>query len=134
MLPVANATDLRLTPPFLLLACGGSRGTLTVEVEGLTGATDLLLITEARDEEGKQAAISCVTVDADPFDASTTLEAIVGETPCEDSDPIDLAAGVYQLTTATIAGGAEDPTACAAYTAEVDGDVTVVAPELGDCG
>ena len=119
----------------LLLALTGcaSTGTITVEVADVTGSEGLLLITEARDAEGKQAAVSCVAIDADPFEVTTTLEEIVGATPCEDSAPITLGPGTYDLLTGVLAGGDTEPSACATAQAEVDGDVTVTMPALGAC-
>ena len=119
-------------PLLLLLACASS-GTITVVYEGVTGADGLLLITDARDAEAKQSAISCVSVDADPFDVTVTLEEIVGSTPCEDSAPIVLGPGTYDLSGGVLAGGDTEPSLCTAAQVEVDGDVTVTMPALGPC-
>lgn len=116
----------------VLLACA-SPGTLTVAYEGVTGAEGLLLITEARDAEGKQAAISCVEIDADPFDVSVTLEEIVGSTPCEDSAPIVLGPGPYDLTVGVLAGGDTEPSQCGSAQVTVDGDVRFSMPALSAC-
>ncbi len=120
--------------PVLLLgsACAGP-GYVTVVVEGVSAAEGQYLITEARDENGNQAAIACVQIDADPFDWTGELEAIVGPTPCEDSAPTELPAGDYELITGVIAGGETEPSACAYADVEVDGDVTVEMPALGAC-
>lgn len=113
----------------------GDPGTITAVIDDVTGANtgNMLLITEARDENGNQAAIFCEPITADPFSASQVLEAIVGPTPCEDSEPIELAAGAYSLLTAVMEGGAEGPSQCAESTVDVDGDVTVTMPALGAC-
>jgi hypothetical protein len=125
---------VRLLPALLLAACAsGSPGYVTVVNEGVGASDGLLLITEARDADGNQAAVLCTSIDADPFDATAQLEAIVGDTPCEDSEPVELAAGTYDLLTATIAGGETEPRACATAQVEVDGDVTVTMPALGAC-
>lgn len=108
-------------------------GTITVMVEGVTGADGLLLITEAKDENGNQAAISCIPIDADPFSATFEMEEVVGPTPCEESGPIELVGGTYDLLSATLAPGEMEPRACAEAVAEVDGDVTVDMPSLGAC-
>lgn len=113
-------------------ACA-SPGTITLVVEGVTGAEGLLLITEARDEEGKQAAIACTTIDADPFDVTQVLEEIVGATPCEESTVLTLDPGTYDLATGVIAGGETEPTQCAEAQVSVDGDVSVTMPALGAC-
>lgn len=125
--------SFRALSVLLLLGCKGDPGFITVVVEGLTGSEGLLLITEARDAEGNQAAISCVSIDADPFETTVELEAIVGPTPCEVSEPIELDGGTYDLLTATILGGETEPRACATAQVEVDGDVSVTMPALGDC-
>lgn len=123
----------RLLCVLLLVGCNGDPGFITVVVEDVTGSEGLLLITEARDADGNQAAISCVSIDADPFDHTGELEAIVGPTPCEDSEPVELDAGVYDLLTATILGGETEGRACATAEVEVNGDVSVTMPALGDC-
>jgi len=119
-----------------LVGCGaGDPGFITVEVDGVTGSVGLLLITEARDADDadRQAAIHCVAIDADPFAITFDLEEIVGATPCEESEPLLLDAGPYDLLTATIAGGETEPRSCATASVEVDGDVTVTMPALGAC-
>lgn len=121
----------------LTLGCDGSDalpGTITVDVSGVVGAEGKLLIAEAVDTNGNQAAILCVPIDADPFGLEAPLEAIVGPTPCEESEPIDLPAGTYDLTIVTMQGGSQSPDSCATTTAEVDGPITVTVPELGACG
>lgn len=121
---------------FLVLAAcdAGEPGTITVTVDGVTGAEGLLLITEARDDDGNQAAVHCLPIDADPFSATVVLEEIVGPTPCEESSPINLDPGVYTLLTATIVGGETEPETCAEGEVEVDGDVEITMPALGACG
>ncbi len=106
---------------------GGAPGTITVTASGLTGAQGKLLITEAR-AGANQAAISCIPITADPFSTSAVLEAIVGPTPCEDSAPIALTAGTYDLLSVVMIGGAAGPEVCARGSAVVDGDVTVALP------
>lgn len=123
----------RVLPVLLLGSACASPGYLTVVVEGVTASEGQYLITEARDENGNQAAIACVMVDADPFDWTGELEAIVGPTPCEDAEPIELPAGTYELLTGVIAGGATEASICATASAEVDGDVTVEMPALEAC-
>lgn len=108
-------------------------GTITVVATGVTGAQGRLLITEARAADGRQAAIACTPIDADPFAATVVLETVIGPTPCEDSSPITLAPGTYSLLTAVLQGGSTTPDACARATAAVDGDVTVTMPALGAC-
>ena len=106
---------------------GGAPGTITITASGLTGGQGKLLITEAR-IGANQAAISCIPITADPFSTSAVLEAIVGPTPCEDSSPISLAAGTYDVLSVVMVGGAAGPEVCARGTAVVDGDVTVALP------
>lgn len=119
-----------------LLSAGcdaGAPGVVTVVVSGVADAEGLLLITEARDADGNQAAVACVPIDANPFDATFALEEIVGATPCEESAPITLDGGTYDLLTGVIAGGATEATSCAEAQVVVDGDVTVEMPALGAC-
>lgn len=112
---------------------GPQPGTITVQVAGVAGASGKLLITEARTSDGRQAAISCVPIAADPFATTVVLETIVGPTPCEESAPIELAAGTYTLRTVVMMGGSMTPEQCASSSVVVDGDVTVAMPPLGAC-
>ena len=114
-----------------LLACGDSAapGTITVTTTGVAGFQGKLLITEAR-LTGRQAAIHCAPIAADPFSSTVVLETIVGPTPCEDSAPITLDPGTYDLLTAVIMGGSMTPDVCARAQVVVDGDVTVTMPAL----
>lgn len=116
-------------------ACGDdpSPGTITVTASGITGAQGKLWLTEAR-LAGRQAAIACVPIDADPFSATVVLEAIVGPTPCEDSAPIELAAGTYDILTAVMMGGAPAPDVCARGQVVVDGDAAITMPALTAAG
>jgi hypothetical protein len=126
----ASWASSQLVVVALVAACGGEDGgepgTITVAVNGVTGGQGKLLITEAR-IAGRQAAISCVPIAADPFTASVVLEEIVGPTPCEDSAPISLDAGTYDLLSVVMMGGGA-PETCARGQAVVDGDVTVAMP------
>lgn len=112
-------------------ACGDSAapGTITVTTTGVAGFQGKLLITEAR-LTGRQAAIHCAPIAADPFASTVVLETIVGPTPCEVSSPITLDPGTYDLLTAVIMGGSMTPDVCARAQAVVDGDVTVTMPAL----
>lgn len=113
----------------VLAACGDDPepGTITISAHAITGGQGKLLITEAR-IGGRQAAISCVPIAADPFDATEILEAIVGPTPCETSAPIVLDAGTYDIKSVVMMGGAASPTTCAVGRVEVAGDVTIELP------
>lgn len=114
-------------------ACGddGAPGTITVTAAGVTGGQGKLLITEARvASDGRQAAIHCQPITADPFSATVVLETIVGPTPCEASSAITLDAGTYDLLTAVIMGGSMTPDLCARGQVTVDGDVTITMPGL----
>lgn len=120
----------------LVAACGDpapSPGTITVSVSGITGKQGKLLITEAR-IQGRQSAISCVPIDADPFSATVVLEEIIGPTPCEDSAPIAVPGGVHDLLSAVIMGGAVTPEICARGQVSVDGDVSITLPGLTAAG
>ena len=117
-------------------ACGddGAPGTITVTATGVTGSQGKLLITEARADDGRQAAIHCQPITSDPFSATAVLETIVGPTPCEVSSPITLDAGTYSLLTAVIMGGSMTPDLCARASVTVDGDVAVTMPALTAAG
>ena len=119
---------------FLLACVTTDPGEITVVAEGIVGATGLLLVTEALDVDGNQAAIACLSIDADPYDATFTMEEIVGSTPGEDSAPIELDGGEYTISSGVIAGGETTPSQCAEATVTVDGDVTVTLPAFEACG
>jgi hypothetical protein len=119
-----------------LTACGDpapSPGTITVTASGITGKQGKLLITEAR-IEGRQSAISCVPIDADPFSTTVVLEAIVGPTPCEDSAPIEAPGGTHDILSAVIMGGQMTPEICARGQVMVDGDVSLTLPAFTAAG
>lgn len=116
---------------FVVGACR-SPGILTVTVDGVTDADGLLWVTEARDADGNQAAVACVAIDADPYDGSTPLLAIIGDTPCDPSEPIALDPGHYTVTSVVLPGGG-DPLQCTAGEVDVDGDVTLALPAMDGC-
>lgn len=125
-----------LTMGSTLIACGDpapSPGTITVSASGITGKQGKLLITEAR-IEGRQSAISCVPIDADPFSVTVVLEAIVGPTPCEDSAPVMVDGGTHDILSAVIMGGSMTPELCARGQVVVDGDVTLTLPAFTAAG
>lgn len=111
----------------------GKPGTITVTASGVTSGQGKLLITEARAADGRQAAISCQPLTPGSFSSSAMLETIVGPTPCEDSSPIVLELGAYDLLTTVIMGGSMTPEQCARATVQVDGNVAVTMPALGPC-
>ncbi len=115
----------------VVAACGdgAAPGTITVTTTGVTGFQGKLLITEAK-LVGRQAAIHCAPIAADPFSSTVVLETIVGPTPCEASSPVSLDPGTYDLLTVVIMGGAVTPDVCARAQAVVDGDVAVTMPAL----
>lgn len=128
----------RLAVLFLSALIGGCTtgdpGTITVVVEGVTGAQGLILLNEARvAEDGRQAAFSCTAIDADPFSTTEVLLELTGNDPCTLGGAILLDPGLYDITTVTIAGGSQTPTSCATDQVEVDGDVEIEMPALGAC-
>ena len=118
-----------------LVACGDdpAPGTITVSAHAVTGGQGKLLITEAR-IGGRQAAISCIPIAADPFDATVILETIVGPTPCETSSPIVLDAGTYDIKSVVMMGGAAAPDTCAVGQVEVAGNVAIDLPAFTAAG
>src|SRR5262245_41304201 len=106
-------------------ACGdnspGNPGTIAIRASGITGGTGKLPITEAR-IDGRQAAVSCIPIEADPFTTTAVLEEIVGATPCEESNPITLDGGLYAIRSVVQMGGAPAPELCANGEITVNGD------------
>ncbi|MFT7518938.1 MAG: hypothetical protein ACI9MC_001072 [Kiritimatiellia bacterium] len=116
-----------------LSGCTGEPGIITVTVADIAGHDGKLWITEARSEDGRQWAVGCVPIDADPFAGSTQLVEIVGETPCDPAGPTAVDAGSYTINTSVMQGGSQTPDLCATREVEVNGDVEAVMPELAAC-
>lgn len=113
----------------------GTSGTLTVEANGVTGASGKIVLAFVTSAGGGASLGGvCAPVTSDPGDVSAIVK-----TPVAGSDPCTLGANVifpngsYNVTAGIYTPGMMMPERCATVTANVVGDTTVTLPTFGAC-
>ncbi len=113
-------------------------GTITLDVSGVTGARDLILLGLVPPAvPGQAMGAVCQPVGADPFSYAGPLLPVTGDHPCAlGTEPLRFEPGTYTMVVAAIRGGEQTPQQCTEVAVTVAGDVTVEVTELGpptDC-
>jgi hypothetical protein len=100
-----------------------------VDLEGL-----VLLVFAYDDPPTAPLGAFCEGIDESPDSMSGPIQVIEGEDdPCTLGEPVTFPPGTYGLQAGTYVPGQQTPEQCATTIADVDGDIEVTLPPLGDC-
>jgi hypothetical protein len=108
--------------------------TITVTANDLAGYSGKILLAFAAPPASPISGAVCAPLTTDPASVSAPIAAILAD-PCTLGDPLEFAAGTYEVSAGIYTGGSKLPDACAdtVVTEVVDGPVEVVLGAFGAC-
>jgi hypothetical protein len=128
------APDAEVLPPDAAWADAATSGTITVEAEGITGATGKIVLAFVTPVGGGPALGGiCEPITTDPASVSAVVKMPGGGDPCTLGADMVFDNGDYDVTAGIYTPGMMMPDQCASTSVTVAGDTVVTLPAFGAC-